>query len=276
MCPSTQITKVGDKMKKTAIVLGALIASLSLSPAQAAEVKSLVIIDSYFDERVTGATIVCIAKDSCAKVAKPSKSVSDNVNHGNAMAEVAKRQNPGVKLTLLRSANTGGDVTGADLIRALRWVDANSSQVGAVSFSRSISNNANKGNCQLAPTGLAVEGMSVPVADQEIQRLIASLKSKGIPFFASTGNKSAITTTVTYPACLPITNSVTADKYAPALSNADTDYVGSLPANVYSYKGSIVWSTNGFIPQTTSSATAAVAAKFLLTTLDTKVVSVVN
>lgn len=263
-------------MKKTAIVLGALIASLSLSPAQAAEVKSLVIIDSYFDSRVSGATIVCIAKDLCPKTITPTKSVSDNVNHGNAMAEVAKRQSPGVRLTLLRSANNGGDVTGADLIRALRWVDANSSLVGAVSFSRSISNNANKGNCQLAPTGLAVEGMSVPVADKEIQRLITSLKSKGIPFFASTGNKSSITTSVTYPACLPITDSVTANNYSQALSNADTDYVGSLPPSVYTYNGTIVWSTNGFIPQTTSSATAAVAAKYLAGTLDGKAVNVLN
>lgn len=263
-------------MKKTAIILGALIASLSLSPAQAAETKALVIIDSYFDSRVSGATIVCVAKDLCTKAVTPTKSVSDNVNHGNAMAEVAKRQNPNVKLTLLRSANNGGDVTGADLIRALRWVDANSATVGAVSFSRSISNNANGGNCQLAPTGLAVEGYSVPVADKEIQRLITVLKSKGIPFFASTGNKSSITTSVTYPACLPITNSVTANNYSQALSNSDTDYIGSLPSSVYSYNGKIVWATNGLIPQTTSSATAAVAAKYLSVTLDGKAVNVLN
>ena len=265
-------------MKK--VIYAAMVAALSITsfvstPAQA-DTKSLVIIDSYFDSRVTNATIVCVASTNCNTVVKPTKSVSDNVNHGDAMAEVAKKQNPSISLILLRATSAAQDVNGADLIRALQWVDNNSNQVGAVSFSRSISNNANGGNCQLASTGLAVNGLTVPIADAKIQSLILSLKAKGIPFFASTGNKSSITTSVTYPACLTITNSVTANNYIPALSNADTDYVGSLPANVYSYVGTIVWSTNTLIPQTTSSANVAVAAKYLSNVLDNKVVGVLK
>lgn len=133
-------------MKKTAIIVVALIASVAMSPVNAGEQKSLVIIDSYFDSRVANATIVCVAKDLCTSKVNPSKSVSDNSNHGNAMAEVAKRQNQSIKLTLLRAANAGRDMTGADLIRALRWVESNPSGIGAISFSRSISNNANKGD----------------------------------------------------------------------------------------------------------------------------------
>lgn len=263
-------------MKKTAIILGALLASVSLSPAQAAETKSLVIIDSYFDAKVSGATIVCVAKDPCTAKPASSTSWSNNVNHGNAVAEVAKKQAPGIKLILLRSTNSATDVNGADLIRALKWVELNSATVGAVSFSRSISKDANNGNCSLAASGLSVNGYSVPTADKEIQRLISVLDSKGIPFFTSTGNRKFGTTSVTYPACLPITKSVTANNYPEALSNADTDYVGSLPANIYSYKGTIVFNKDTLVPQTTSSATAAVAAKFVSGILDGKFVSVVQ
>lgn len=265
-------------MKKTiyAVLAAALsITSFATTPAHA-ETKSLVIIDSYFDLRVSGATIVCVASTNCNTVVKPTTSVSDNVNHGNAMAEVAKKQNSSISLILLRATNAAQDVNGADLIRALQWVDKNSSIVGAVSFSRSISNNANGGNCQLASAGLAVSGLTVPKADAQIQSLIISLKAKGIPFFASTGNKNAVSTSVTYPACLTITNSVTANNYIPALSNADTDYIGSLPANVYSYNGTIKFTTNTLIPQTTSSATVAVAAKYLSQVLDNKVVNVLQ
>ena len=74
------------------------------SPAPVVNSKPVVIIDSYFDTRVANTTIVCIATDKCVNTAKPSKKVSDAVNHGTAMAEVARRNNPEVPLILLRSA----------------------------------------------------------------------------------------------------------------------------------------------------------------------------
>lgn len=269
-------------MKKIVALVAVLFSVVVPVQSQAADEKALVIIDSYFDSRVVNAQIICVeVKLDCSKIMKPTRSFSDNVNHGSAMAEVALRQNSNLKLLLLRTTKSATDVTGADLIRALQWVDNNSAVVGAVSFSRSISNNANKGNCQLSSTGLIASPFAtVPAADAEIKRLISSLASKGIPFFASTGNyKSGLTTSVTYPACLPITSSVTANNYTQALYNLDTDFIGSLPeGSLYTtnYKSRISFDGVTFVvPQTTSSATVATAAQYITKgTLAQKVVNV--
>ena len=91
--------------KFTSLFVVTLIGLFLSSPSSATSNGSVVIIDSYFDTRVPNATIVCIATDKCTNIAKPSAKVSDAVNHGTAMAEVARRNNPNVSLVLLRSAN---------------------------------------------------------------------------------------------------------------------------------------------------------------------------
>jgi hypothetical protein len=123
--------------KYTSLFVVTLIALFLSSPSSATPNGSLVIIDSYFDARVSNATIVCIATDKCINTAKPSAKVSDAVNHGTAMAEVARRNNPNVPLVLLRSANVDkkgavGILNGNDFLAALKWVDSNSSTVSAV------------------------------------------------------------------------------------------------------------------------------------------------
>ena len=135
-----------NKMKKAVALVAVLFSVVVPVQAQAVDQKSLVIIDSYFDARVVGAQIVCVALDNCKNTpTKIPTSVSDNINHGDAMADVAKKQNSTLGLILVRSANSSTssvqDMNGADLIRALTWVNANSNKVSAVSFSRSISNN---------------------------------------------------------------------------------------------------------------------------------------
>lgn len=227
------------------------------SPTPVVNSKPIVIIDSYFDTRVTNTTIVCIATDKCVNAAKPSARVSDAVNHGTAMAEVARRNNPEVPLVLLRSAtvnNKGavGTLNGNDFLAALKWVDANSSTVSAVSFSYNLSGNMSKpGECKLSPTGL----VNIKVVDPQIRTTVASLKSKGIPVFISTGNDSN-RKPVNYPAC--ITDTVSVSTFPVGNHDANTDYFGVLPEGKWNYQSA----SFGSIPQTTSSATIAVATQW--------------
>jgi hypothetical protein len=219
--------------------------------------KPVVIIDSYFDSRVANTTIVCIATDKCVNTAKPSARVSDAVNHGTAMAEVARRNNPIVPLVLLRSANVDkkgaiGILNGNDFLAALKWVDANSSTVSAVSFSYNLSGNMSKpGDCKLSPTGL----VDIYKADPAIRATIVNLKTKGIPVFVSTGNDSN-RKPVAYPAC--ITDTVSVSTFPVGNYDKNTDYFGVLPEGKFNYLSVLF----GLIPQTTSSANIAVATQW--------------
>jgi hypothetical protein len=98
----------------------------------------------------------------------------------------------------------------------------------------------------------------VSKADTTIRSLIATLKSKNIPVFVSTGN--APKTKVDYPACIADTVSVTSPGN---VSDASTDVSGSLDNNagVFNFNSPVL----GPIPQTTSSVTVAVAAQYLIT-----------
>lgn len=265
-------------MKKTAIILGALLASVSLSPAQAAETKSLVIIDSYFDSRVSGTNISCttVKNESCLDIVKtiPS-STSDNVNHGNAMAEVAKRQNPSLSIILLRvgtaNAKSVTDVNAGNFIDALTWVQGNSSKIAAVAISRYFNGNS---ECTPASVNTANYG-GVSNADKTIREKIKSLMSLGIKTFVATGNKRG--SKIDYPACITETESVSVgalNKNGLTVSsfafNNTTDYFAS--SSIYSYKSNVF----GLIPNTTSAGNVAVAAKYVSGLLDNKFVNVLQ
>ena len=140
-------------MKKTAIIIGALIASLSLAPAQAAEeTKTLAIVDSYFDTAKLSGNIesVCVAVSGCELTPTPKAGFSDAYNHGTAMAEIALKQNPNVKLLLIRAASatknarTGivsiGVLNGNDFLKSLQYVSTRAN-INAVSFSYNLSGN---------------------------------------------------------------------------------------------------------------------------------------
>jgi hypothetical protein len=263
-------------MRKTAIIVGAILASLSLTPAQAADTKSLVIIDSYFDSRVSVSSNVCIASSGCSNIIKNiPTSLSSPVNHGDAMVEVAKRQNPNIKIIALRSANASATVVNemntGDLINALTWVNNNSNSVGAVSISRFFNGTV---NCTPSPSNTATYG-GVANADKVVRQLVASLKSKGIPVFASTGNVQ--NAPVSYPACITDTNSVSVgdlnklNQISSVYSfDSNTDYFAT--GSVYSFKSSAL----GLIANTTSAGNVALAAKFISGTLDGKFVGVVQ
>lgn len=248
-------------------------------PVQAGAVdqKALVIIDSYFDSKVIAPNVSCVTLSSapCTDiVTATNRNLSHAINHGNAMAEIAKKQNPSLPIILLRgvtpTAKSVSDMNAADFIASLRWVDANSSKVGAVSFSRFFNGNV---GCSPASTNTAQFG-GVMVADKIIRDLIAGLKSKGILVFASTGNKSG--TKIDYPACITDTVSVSVGGYnskntlvAMFAFDSNTDYVG-----LYSVR-SFASPVMGSIPNTTSASNVAVAAQYLtFGSLSDKVVNV--
>lgn len=267
-------------MKKTAIIVGALLASLSLTPAQAAETKTLAIIDSYFNtSKLTGnIENVCVAVSGCDLTPNyTSRSFSDPVNHGTAMAEIALKQNSNIKLVLIRSASaiknarTGAvsisTINGNDLLKALQFVSARP-DINATSFSYNLSGN---GPCSLSTIG----AVNVKAVDPQIRSAISALSSRGTPLFSSTGNKAG--TAVNYPACIQDVNSVGVGDLNKkgAISSvftfdASTDYFAT--GSVSNYKSGIF----GLIPNTTSAGNVAVASKFISGLLDNKFVSVVQ
>lgn len=265
-------------MKKTIIILSAILASLSLSPAQAVESKALVIIDSYFDSKVISGNVSCVVLETklpCTDiVTKKDVSLASEINHGNAMVEVAKKQNQDIKIVALRSGNASANsvsgVTPAQFISALKWVEANADSVGAVSFSRYF----NHPSKPCAPTATSV--FTPEAADLEIRKLVSSLGSKGVPVFAATGN--TVKKAVDYPACILEVNSVSVgsvNKFgalAPGGANdANTDFFAPLGATL-TYKSALL----GKINNTTSSATVAAASNWLAGKLDKKFFSVIN
>jgi hypothetical protein len=243
--------------------------------------KALVIIDSYFDSsKISGDVVdICIAKVGCEIIPTPIAGISSAYNHGTAMAYLARKANPDVKLYLVRAsssfknARTGrvtiNVINGNDLLNALAWVEQNLEDVSAVSFSYRISSNVRPGDCKLSTVG----AVNVRVVDPQIRSAITRLKDSGVPFFASTGNDRN-RKPVDYPACIPDTMSVAAGVGGSilALSNHDsnTNYVGALPANTFNYTSSVF----RLIPQTTSSATVSVAALWTRNMVTDKWVSV--
>jgi hypothetical protein len=264
-------------MKKIVFGIIAVLGVAYLQPAQAQSPKSLVIIDSYFDSKVNAPNIKCITLQNVActnVVTITSPSIASEINHGNAMAEVAKRQSSTLPIVLLRSTTASkNSVTGlnaGNFIEALTWVNNNSSTVGAVSLSRFFNGTR---ACSPASTNTAPYG-GVSGADRTIRALISTLKTKGIPVFVSTGNKRG--TTIDYPACITDTVSVTTGSldYSGTLQSgnamdANTDYAGD--AEVFSFTSPVF----GLIPNTTSASTVAVATQYLLSGLSpTKVVRI--
>jgi hypothetical protein len=241
--------------------------------------KALVIVDSYFDlSKISGDVVsVCVARSGCELTPTPVAGVSSAYNHGTAMAEVALKQNPNIKLVLVRAASVTKNVrtgvvsistlNGNDFLKSLSYVSSRS-DVGAVSFSYNLSGNK---ACSLSTTG----GVNLRVVEPQIRSTISSLKANGVPVFSSTGNKAGAA--VNYPACIADVNSVGVgdlNKMGNVASvftfDTTTDYFAT--GSVSNYKSNIF----GLIPNTTSAGNVAVATKYLSGTLDNKFVNVLN
>lgn len=233
--------------------------------------KALVIVDAYFDSRkISGEVVdVCIARVGCELSPTPIAGVASAYNHGTAMADLARKANPDLKLYLVRAASSFKDprsgavtmqgVNGNDFLNALKFAKSKQDEVGAVSFSYSMNGNMTKaGECRLSTSG----SVNVSVVDPQIRSVITELKNSGIPVFAATGNDRN-KKPVSYPACIEDVMSVASGQGDSFLSSsnydANTDHVGALPANTLSYTSTIF----GTISHATSSATASVAAMWL-------------
>ena len=268
-------------MKKIVALVAALFSVVVPVQSQAADQKALVIIDSYFDSRVISENVSCITTNGAVctgSVKSIPTSMSSDINHGNIMVEVAKKQNPSLPIIAIRagtivSAKTGvasvNQVNAGNFIDALNWVNSNSSNIGAVSFSRNLNTKTGDGVCLPASQNTANYGGQT-AADVKIRSLISTLNSKNIKVFAATGN--LYKKPVDYPACILDTVSVSVGGYdKDGIVNSaysvdlNTDYL--VTSSIYVYKSASSWVTQldrtGNIANTTSPATAAVAAKYL-------------
>lgn len=233
--------------------------------------KALVIVDAYFDSsKISGEVVdVCIARVGCELTPTPIAGVASAYNHGTAMAYLARKANPDVKLYLVRAASSFKNtrtgtvamqgVNGNDFLKALQFVKSKQDEIGAVSFSYSMNGNMTRaGECRLSTSG----SVNVAVVDPQIRSAVAELKESNIPVFAATGNDRN-RKPVSYPACIEDVMSVASGQGNSFLSSsnhdANTDYVGALPANTLSYTSTIF----GTISHATSSATASVASMWL-------------
>ena len=100
-------------MKKLIALLAVSVSALLPIQAYATDSKALVIIDSYFDSRAVNGNVTCISviisnTAPCNNdVVKIPASLSDNINHGDAMVEVAKRQSSSLRIIALKATVTG-------------------------------------------------------------------------------------------------------------------------------------------------------------------------
>lgn len=238
-------------MKKIIALLAILFSVLVPVQAQA-DTKSLVIIDSYFQSNVVLNPITPSGTPCPQTTPISGASASTPYNHGTAMYAVAKLQNPALNIIAICGANAKTEMTPAQFISSLQWVENNASKIKAVSFSRYF-NHATK---PCMPTASAP--WTPETADKEIKRIITVLKQKNILVFASTGNET--NKPVNYPACIVDTVSVVhANEVGNTLGqfDANTDYFVKISddGSKFNYSTSI-----GLVAHTSSSATAAIAA----------------
>jgi hypothetical protein len=273
-------------MKKITALMFVMLLAFAPASANATETttkesKAIVIIDSYFDSsKISGDVVnVCIARVGCDLTPNSVAGFSSPSNHGTAMAYLARKANPEAKIILIRAASATKNprtgvvsmaiINGNDLLNALRWTQANQSTISAISFSYSISGNMRFGECKLSPTG----SVNVGVVDPQIRSTVLQLKNAGVPVFAATGNDSN-RKPVAYPACITDVVSVAAgigNRVLPSSNHdAGTDHVAALPENVFSYNSAVF----GVVPQSTSSATATLAALWARGLVNEKVVGV--
>ena len=250
-------------MKKIVALVAVLFSVVVPVQSQATETKSLVIIDSYFDSRVTTSAITSLG--TVCNTVKPVKNAtpSSPYNHGNAMYAVAKLQNPNLSIIPICASSAQSDVYPAQLISSLKWVKNNSSKVAAVSISLTF----NKTQTECLPASTLGANRPAAVADQknldaQIRGLINDLSNLSIPVFASAGNDT--NKSVSYPGCIANTMAVAhADETGKPLARADanTDYFVKLSddGSKWSYSTTLT----GLVSQSSSSATAALAAMWV-------------
>lgn len=244
-------------MKKIVALIAVLFSVVVPVQSQAADAKSLVIIDSYFQSNIAQGAITSTGA-LCAQ-SKPVKNAkaSDPYNHGTAMYAVAKLQNPSISIIPICASSAQSDVFPSQLISSLTWVKNNKSKVSAVSISLTF----NKTRTECLPFGPSKNVNVINAEDKAIRDLVNELSTSGISVFAAAGNDT--NKSVSYPGCIANTLAVAhADEKGNALArfDANTDYFArlSLDGSKWVYNTAF-----GPVSQTSSSATAAVASMWV-------------
>lgn len=195
------------KTKVKVIAALSMAASLLTVPANAAQSKTLVIIDSGFNTVLLKDNIVAeacfIEYGKCpngqstmtgpgaATLASTDAAKDKTFSHGTQMAMIAKTVNPGVQLVLIRIvgrsdkgfANT---YTTRSVSTALAWLQ-NNMQLNPAAVSLSV--------------GRSYKETACPI-ESGLQEQVAWFKQTGVAVFASAGNGSN-PNKVDYPACIP-------------------------------------------------------------------------
>lgn len=243
-------------MKKIVALVAVLFSVVVPVQSQAADAKSLVIIDAYFQSAIA-ANPISSTGAACAQVTKPIKgaTASSPYNHGTSMYAVAKLQNPGLSIIPLCASNAQSEVYPSQLISSLQWVKNNSAKVSAVSISLTF----NKTRTECLPTSPAKKDDLVN--DTQIRSLISDLSDAGIPVFASAGNTE--NKSVSYPGCIANVKAVAhANELGSPLawSDANTDYFVKVSDDGANSNYATVF---GLVGHSSSSATASAAAMWL-------------
>ena len=267
-------------MKTKLTIIGIFLALVAgtTPAANAAEQKTLVIIDSGFNTQlpflagkvVDEACFIEFGKcpngqasmtgPGAATLAATDGAKDKTFNHGTQMASIANAVNPSTKFVLIRVigksdkgfANT---YTTKAVQLALDWVSANAARLNAGAVSISMGRAYTEAGCPI---------------ELPLQSRIVELKAMNIGVFTSAGNRSN-QTKVDYPACIPeaITVGATDTRYTlrtitgwiyPIMPNSN----GGADLDLYAlgrYNTTMLDGTNTLVLGT-SAATAAVASKW--------------
>lgn len=195
------------KTKVKVIAALSMAASLLTAPANAAEPKTLVIIDSGFNTDLLQGNVAAeacfIEYGKCpngqasmtgpgaASLPTTAAAKDKTFSHGTQMAVIAKTVNPSVQLVLIRivgqsAKGFANSYTTRGVSTALAWVQSNM-QLNPAAVSISL--------------GRTYKETACPI-ESGLQQQVASLKQTGVAVFASAGNGSK-PDKVDYPACIP-------------------------------------------------------------------------
>lgn len=253
-------------MKKLVLLVSLLFSVVAPVQSQAADAKSLVIIDSYFQSSIA-ANPINATGTACSQV-KPVKGAtpSSPYNHGTAMYAVAKLQNPSLNIIPICASSAQSDVFPSQLISSLTWVKNNKSKVSAVSISLTF----NKTQTECLPFGPSKNVNIIKADDKAIRDLVNELALSGIPVFASVGNET--NKSVSYPGCIANVMGVAhANELGKPLawSDVNTDYFVRVTDDGANSNYNTIF---GAIAHTSSSATAAIASMWTTNAVPTGVV----
>lgn len=196
-------------MKLKLIVAAALLIPVMTTPAEAAEPKRLVIIDSGINTELDWVKTslveeACFIEYGKCPNGQPTmtgpgaahvryQDVKDKaMHHGSQMFSVAVQANPGVQIVFIRivgmsAKGFANSYTTRAVQQALDWTSANAARLNIGTVSLSI--------------GRAYSGDSCPI-ETLLGNTITDLTNRGIPVLISAGN-GGNKTKVDYPACIP-------------------------------------------------------------------------